>query len=551
MKMNKRLCPFYVTLLLLTAACTTATKESSLELVLPDQPNMLWLVAEDLSPEFLNIYGDSTVATPHIDRLAREGMRFDQFFSVSGVCAPSRAAIATGMYPTSVGTHNMRNTSAYSYSIPGIIAYSAVLPPEVRMHSEHLRMAGYFCTNNAKEDFQFERPLTAWDRQGRNAHWRDREDPGQPFFSIFNFEVCHESGMWRNKDLPLKVDPAKVKIPPYYPDTQVVREEMARMYSNVALMDSLVGIVLQQLEEDGLLEKTIVFWYSDNGGPLPRHKRELYDTGIRIPLVIRFPNQQLAGTVNSDLVSFTDLKPTLISLAGKPVPGYIQGQAFLGQYKAEKPRQYIHAARDRMDTEYDRVRAIRDKRFKYIRNFEPDKPFIQQIIYRKQMRLMQELDSLYLAGALQGDAALWYRQTKPEEELYDLEKDPFELVNLAGQPDMAPELERMRKAMDAWIADVGDLGAIPENELLESMWPRQIQPTTEKPLIAVDNGKISLTSITEGALIGYQIGDTLNPQVWHIYQQPLEVPPGKQLFAAAMRIGYKPSEVVTFPLNEN
>jgi hypothetical protein len=267
--------------------------------------------------------------------------------------------------------------------------------------------------------------------------------------------------------------------------------------------------------------------------------------------VIRFPNQQLAGTVNSDLVSFTDLKPTLISLAGKPVPGYIQGQAFLGQYKAEKPRQYIHAARDRMDTEYDRVRAIRDKRFKYIRNFEPDKPFIQQITYRKQMRLMQELDSLYLAGALQGDAALWYRQTKPEEELYDLEKDPFELVNLAGQPDMAPELERMRKAMDAWIADVGDLGAIPENELLESMWPRQIQPTTEKPLIAVDNGKISLTSITEGALIGYQIGDTLNPQVWHIYQQPLEVPPGKQLFAAAMRIGYKPSEVVTFPLNEN
>ena len=246
-----------LTLISLSFACVkTENKEINESTKLPDQPNILWLVAEDMSP-VIESFGDSTIKTPNLNRLAREGIRFTNFYSTHGVCAPSRSAIATGMYPASIGTNHMRTRGNPDYLSEGIILYDAVIPPEVKMHSEYLRMAGYYCTNNAKQDYQFKAPLTAWDQNNNKAHWRNRPE-GKPFFSIFNFNVCHESGMWRNKDHELLADPSNVVVPPYYPDNQIVRDELARMYSNVVEMDQQVGKILGQLEEDGYW-KTLLF----------------------------------------------------------------------------------------------------------------------------------------------------------------------------------------------------------------------------------------------------------------------------------------------------
>jgi len=509
-------------------------------LQLPEKPNILWIVAEDLSP-FLAAYGDSTVSTPNLDRLAREGVRYDHVYSTSGVCAPSRSTLATGMYPISIGTHHMRVTGSKDYFPEGLTSYSAVVPPEVKMHSEYLRRVGYFCTNNAKQDYQFQCPGTAWDQNGNHGHWRNRPS-GKPFFSIFNFNVCHESGMWRRKDEPLEVDPANVPVPPYYPDDQVVREELARMYSNIAEMDRQIGVILDQLEADGLMDSTIIFFYGDHGGPLPRHKREIYDTGLRVPLFVRFPGAQMGGTANQELVSFVDFMPTLLSLAGIPIPDYVQGQAFLGEQKAE-PREYIYAARDRLDGQYDMVRGVRDKRFKYFRNYQPEKPYKMEIRYRTQMRLMRHLDSLNAAGALTGAPALWYRQSKPEEELFDCQADPYELNNLAEDPQYAETLQRMRTAMDEWLARVGDKGQIPEFDMVQEMWPNFEQPKTETPSVQMEGGKVLITSNTEGASIGYKIKGQHPSSDWMVYTEPLAIPQDS-LYVKAFRIGYEPSETV-------
>ena len=321
-------------LLLLGTACTNVLEQPSSPdygvLKIPERPNILWLVAEDMSP-VIPTYGDSTISTPNLSRLAREGVQFTHMFSVSGVCAPSRFGIATGVYPTSGGAQHMRTSSRIEYmeSI-GVIPYEAVPAPEVRMMSESLRMHGYYTTNNAKQDYQFRAPVTAWDENGNQAHWRNRPD-GMPFFSVFNFGVTHESQIWRRAADSLWVEAnLDVPIPPYLPDTELVRKDVRRMYSNIRILDARIGQMLNQLEADGLLDKTIIFFYSDHGGPLPRQKRQLYDSGLHVPLLVRFPEARLAGTVDSQLVSFIDLAPTAFSLAGIPLPAYLEGQAFLG-----------------------------------------------------------------------------------------------------------------------------------------------------------------------------------------------------------------------------
>ncbi|MGI9543391.1 MAG: sulfatase family protein, partial [Cyclobacteriaceae bacterium] len=373
-------------------------------LELPDRPNILWLVAEDLGP-YISPFGDSTAYTPNLDRLAAQGVCFDNFYSPSGVCAPSRAAIATGMYPTRIGANHMRTGPWYAGDVPedrireytaralpaGLTSYDAIPPPEVKMMSEVLRRAGYYCTNNAKQDYQFRKPVTAWDESSKEAHWRKRA-PGQPFFSVFNFEVTHESRIWNKAEDSLWIDPSKpIPIPPYLPDTEVGQKDVRRMYSNIMEMDHQVGEVLDQLEEDGELENTIIFWYTDHGGPLPRMKRLLYDSGIKVPMIIRFPGEQMAGTRNDDLLSFIDFAPTVMSLAGINPPVYLDGQAFLGDYQAEEKRKYIHAAADRFDETYDTNRAVRDKQYKYIRYYQTDLPMFLHVDYRDQMAIMQEL----------------------------------------------------------------------------------------------------------------------------------------------------------------
>lgn len=521
-----------------------------------NRPNILWIVAEDLSP-VIPSFGDSTITTPNISRLASEGVRYTNFYSPSGVCAPSRAAIALGMYPSKTGANHMRTGPWFAFNIPqatfdrmqqywpeGVPLYEAMPPADVHMHSHYLRAAGYYCSNNAKEDYQFRREMTAWDESGNQAHWRKRK-PGQPFFAIFNLNVTHESRIWNKAEDSLWVDEhLEVPIPPYLPDTDVAKKDVRRMYSNVKEMDSQVGKILSQLEEDGLMDSTIIFWYTDHGGPLPRQKRLLYDSGLKVPLIIRFPNQLFANSVDTQLINFIDLKPTILSLTGIEPPKYLDGQAWLGVFKAKTPRRYVHAAADRFDEVYDQIRAVRDHQFKYLRNYNLDQPYYLPVKYREQMPIMQELLRLKAEGKLTEAQAQWFRTSKVEEELFDTEKDPHELKNLADDPNYADKLVELRNEMDRWLGSFEDRGAIPEKEYISRIWPNGQQPQTETPEINQENNTFLLSSATEGAAIGYQwiSEDEEASETWEIYQKPITPIPNKILIARAHRIGYLPSK---------
>ncbi|RMG75345.1 MAG: DUF229 domain-containing protein, partial [Bacteroidetes bacterium] len=437
----------YLPFLLVLLACRPAPPAEPAGL--PFRPHILWITTEDMSPR-LACYGDSIAHTPNLDRLAAQGVRYTHAFSVSGVCAPSRAALITGMYPTTIGAQHMRTmkrTAALAdITDPELLAiptYEAVPPPEVRCFPELLRAAGYYCTNNAKEDYQFTRPITAWDESSNQAHWRNRNS-GQPFFAVFNIGITHESQVWARADEPWLIDTSAVEVPPYYPNTPIVRRDLARHYNNIQLMDGRVGEILAELEAEGLLDSTIIFFFGDHGDGLPRAKRWCYDSGLRVPLLIRWPKALGGGSVDSSLVSFVDFAPSVLSIAGVPVPGWMQGQAFLGPQRADTPRAYIYAARDRMDPAIDNVRAVRDQRYKYLRNYMPERPYVQFLPYRDRMGLMQELLRLDAAGELEGPQRLWFRQTKPREELFDCLADPHEIHDLAGDPRYAAKLAELR-----------------------------------------------------------------------------------------------------------
>lgn len=515
---------------------------------LPESPNILWLVAEDLSA-LIPPFGDYTVATPNLSRLANEGIRYTHVFSSSGVCAPSRAAIATGMYQNRIGAQHMRTTNIADFGVEGIIPYEAVPPAFVKMHSQYFREAGYYTSNNAKEDYQFRKTLTAWDDSSATAHWRNRAE-GQSFFSIFNFGITHESQIWRQAENPLLVDEdLAVPIPPYLPDTEVSRQDIRRVYSNIVAMDQQVGEILDQLEEDDLLDSTIIFWYSDHGGPLPRQKRLLYDSGMHLPLIIRFPDRFGAGTVDDQLVSFVDFKSTALSLAGIAPPDYVDGRVFVGEHATTPEREYVHGAADRFDSEYDMIRAVRDDRFKYLKNFNPEKPYYLPLTYREQMPTMRELLRLRDANELNEIQEQWFRTTKPEEELFDTLDDPHELNNLASNPRYQDKLEELREELTSWMNFVEDKGLMPEAELIESMWPNGIQPTTQTPIarMSADNASITLQSNTEGASIGYQVlqeGEQIGV-TWQIYQSPIALEGSQKLVVVAHRIGFKPSEFLS------
>jgi N-sulfoglucosamine sulfohydrolase len=507
----------------------------------PVRRNVLCIVCEDISP-LLGSYGDPVALSPVLDRLAGDGVRFTRMFSSSGVCAPSRAALITGMYASAIGADNMRTSSADSVGLP---PYEAVPPPAVRPFTESLRAAGYYTTNNAKTDYQFQPPLTAWDESGRDAHWRHRP-PGMPFFSVFNIETTHESQVWDRADDPVVVPKERVLLPPYYPDTPAVRRDVARVYSNVAVMDRQVGELLAELDEAGLADDTVVIFYSDNGGPLPRGKRELLDSGLHVPFLMRLPGNAHAGTVVDDLVAFVDIPATILSLAGVPVPKHMQGRPFWGAQEAP-PRDFVFAARDRMDEEVDHVRAVRDRRYEYVRNYCPDRPRYQDIDYRKQMAAMQEILRLRDEGRLEPVQSLWFQPTKPAEELYDTEADPHEVHDLAADPAYRPQLERLRAALDAWLQDTGDRPERPEAELLEAMWPGRVQPKTAPPAIAWQDGRVAIECATPGSAVAYQVdGRGFRPGHWVLYTGPFAARSGAVVTAAANRLGYAPSGEVRF-----
>ncbi|RDB05056.1 sulfatase-like hydrolase/transferase [Runella aurantiaca] len=511
------------------------------------RPNILWITCEDMSFQ-LGAYGNKLVKTPNIDRLAVEGVRFTNAFATAGVCAPSRSAIITGMYQQSIGTQNMRTLAASAAALdaypPGFKGYSAVLPEEVKCFPEYLRAAGYYCTNNSKEDYQFQAPPTVWDESSNKAHWRNRTDKNQPFFAIFNLTVTHESQVWARAKEPLLVKPEDVVLPPYYPDVPEVRLDVARHLSNAMVMDEQAGKILEQLREDGLEQNTIVFFYSDHGDGLPFVKREIYDRGLRVPFIVKNPFEKgRKGVVDQRFISFVDLAPTVLSLTDLPIPAHLQGQAFLGKQQASKPRQYTFAARDRMDSEYDRVRTVRDSRYRYVRNYMPEKPYYQNIQYRLQQPSMRAILALKEQGKLNAAQSLWFRPTKPKEELYDCQKDPYEFNNLAELPQYESKLKELREVYEAWIQKVGDTAAEPEMEMVRRWWNGKEQaPVTETPKIQSEFSKITLSCATKGASIGYK--QRWKEPSWKVYTQPINASAGDSLYVVAHRIGYQKSPVV-------
>ena len=534
------------------------------------RPNILWIVCEDISP-YLGVYGEKAVKTPNLDKFASESIRYNYAFTVAGVCAPSRSAIITGMYPSSIGTDHMR-TKAVSkeFMPPGVPNYAAVIPDYVRCFPEYLRLAGYYTTNNEKTDYQFDAPVTVWDENGPAASYKNRAE-GQPFFSVFNLFITHESQLARKDSL--KVDPAIVTVPPFYEDTRLTREAIARNLTNIETMDGQVGEILEDLKKEGLYENTIIFFYSDHGGALPWMKREVLDRGIHIPLMIHIPRTPKAAILDNELVSSVDFAPTVLSLAGVPIPDYMQGQAFLGSQKSHKRRKYVYAARDRMDDKYDRVRAVRDLDFEYIYNYMPEQPSYQDMSYRvNAVPMMKEMLGLRDQGRLNPYAMAWFKAPKEVEELYDTKNDSYELHNLASDPAYQKKLEELRATFRKWESQVGDLGGIPEAALVASWWDKKPQaPVTSKPAFKAGASGIYISCDTRGASIGYRIiksgqedrktkrivqtwdygsltGSAKNgteievAPSWLVYhKKPIPLQKGDKLVVQAMRIGFDPS----------
>lgn len=523
------------------------------------KPNIVWIVTEDISPT-LSFYGDATAKTPHLDALAKESIIYDNAFATVGVCAPSRSSIITGMYPTSIGTMHMRtgkdvfswgkrkykkDTKIKDLKSGKVIQYAAVIPEKVKCYTEYLRTIGYYTTNNYKTDYQFAAPITAWDENNQNAHFRNAPK-NKPFFSVFNIGTTHESRLWKNENLPLTVNPNNIKVPPYLPDNKVTRKTIARHYSNIELMDAEVGTIIKQLKEDDLYDNTIIFFYSDHGGPLPRQKREILDSGLKVPFLIKGINGKKGRT--NRLISFVDLAPTMLSLADVKAPKYMEGKAFLGKYNSVE-RNYVYGSSDRFDEFTDRIRSVRDEQFLYLKNFHPEFTKYKDVRYRKNIPMMPTFLDLRNTNKLNTEQQIWF-QNKTSEELYDCKNDPHNLVNLAEKEEYQLILKRMRIALIDFQKDKNDFGAIPESRLIEDMWPNFEQPTTENVIFKIKNNQVTLKSKTKGASIGYIVADKPNLKLdlnsgWSIYHQPFIIEKGKYLYTIAERIGYKASEITS------
>ena len=505
--------------LLICWSCSPEKKNSTLT---TDKYNIVWIVLEDQSPDFFPMYGDSSISLQAIESLAKESIIYDNAFANVPVCAPARSTILLGMYTVSTGTHNMRTFNAYNpdgeptINVP---SYTPVMKKGVVEFPKYLRAEGYFCTNNAKEDYNLKHTDGTWDESSIKANWRKRKE-NQAFFSIFNYGFCHESGIWRFGKDSLFVDPKEVKVPPYFPDNEIVRHDIAVNYSNLKRVDRQIAETINQLKEDGLYDNTYIFFYGDHGGPFPRHKRSLYDSGIKVPFFVKLPKalqNENTPSRNSDIISFIDLAPTALSIANIKKPEHMQGKAFLGSQLGEKD-EYVLATSDRFDAVYDRKRAIRSKHYKYIKNYKPEVPYALPVAYREQMPMMQNLRALDESGSLEGASTLWMRDKKDPEEFFDIIADTYELNNLITEEKHASEINKMRTALNSWLTDLGDYGATDEQELIANWSAIKSSTTLEPPKIEEKNGNIALKNPNElGNIIYKQAKDT----TWNVYVSPL------------------------------
>ncbi len=447
-------------------------------------PNILWLVSEDNSP-LLGCYGDEFATTPNLDKLASEGFLYTHAYANAPVCAPARNTIITGVYACSNGNQHMR--SYYPKS------------EKVKTYPEFLREAGYYCTNNAKTDYNTNTidPAKIWDESSNKAHYKNRPE-GKPFFAVFNTGISHEHVI--HKSTPsneLRHSPDEVTIAPYHPATPEMKHDWAQYYDKVEDMDTWIGKKLKELDDLGLADNTIVFYYGDHGGVLARSKRYVYETGTRVPFIIRIPKKYKylfpAPKPNSKvdrLISFVDLVPTLLSIAGIKIPDYLQGDAFLGDQKTKDP-QYAYMFRGRMDERYDMSRAVRDRKYRYIHNYMPFRIYGQRLGYLWRAPSVGSWERAYKNGECNAvQSAFW--ETKPAEELYDTENDPWEINNLAGDPRYKEVLLRLREANKKWVLKIEDTGFIPEAD--------RVDRAGNTPMYDImRSGKVNLEEIVDAA----------------------------------------------------
>ena len=421
----------------------------------PLHPNILWLIAEDFG-QHLGCYGAREVWTPNLDHLADQGVRYTRFFTTAPVCSPSRSAFMTGMYQTTIGAHNHRSHRDDGYE----------LPKGVRVLTDWLRDAGYFTANihDLPPEFGFKGTgKTDWNftyhgKPFDSTRWADLKWQ-QPFYAQINFQETH-----RAFRAPKHADAAKVELPPWTPDHPIAREDWAKYLDAATELDRKVGLVLKQLEADGLADNTVVVFFGDNGQAHVRGKQFCYDEGLLVPLIIRWakdyplPKHFQPDTVDSRLLEAIDLAPTMLDIAGAKKPTKMEGRIFLGDH-AEQPRTHVFGARDRCDETVFRFRTVRDSRYRYIRNFTPERPFLQPNEYKaRQYPVWHLLPQLHTEGRLTPPQAFLCAPAMPAEELYDGQNDPHEIHNLAQSPEYRSTLVRLRGALESWIEETHDEG---------------------------------------------------------------------------------------------
>ncbi len=442
--------------------------------------NILWIIAEDLGPE-LSCYGTKQVWTPNIDRLATEGVRYTRAFTVTPVCSTSRSSFMTGMYATSIGAHNHRSHRRDGYRLPN----------GVKLMTHRLRAVGYFTANirnlagvnkerfsrgTGKTDWNFKPDGKPFD-SGKWAHLKEN----QPFYAQINFSETHRGAAWNNahKHIEKTADPAKIELPPYYPDHEIARKDWAQYLNTAMSLDKKVGYVLDKLTKDGLAENTVVMFFGDHGRAMIRGKQWCYDSGLRVPLIVRWPSgarppkQITPGAVDDRIIASIDWTATTLAIAGVTKPKNMQGRVFLGP-NAEPDRRYVFGTRDRCDETVFRIRTVRDARYRYIRNFMPERPFFQINRYKeRQYPVVKLMRGLHQMGELAPLPSVLMAKTRPEEELYDLESDPWETVNLAADPEHQKTIARLRTTLESWIESSGDQGRTPEPKEVLDYWKQR------------------------------------------------------------------------------
>ena len=526
------------------------------QVIFPDErPNILVIMADDMSLR-INALGDKTAITPNLDELVKNGTSYMNAFTTAGVCACSRSALLTGKNQISIGSMHMRTSSG------GSVPYLAVPEAHIKAFPEILRKQGYFTFTNDKLDYQFSGifpgsgPFTIWNSEKDKFGWRNRKN-SEPFFGMINLIITHESGIFRGKmnsvdtqaiklmqqtrqmlyEAPVK--PENVVVPPFLPDTSEVRKDIARAYNNIYILDIEVKEIIDQLKKDNILDDTIIIFTSDHGDGLPRYKRELFDTGINVPFIIlvpkKFSSWQKPGEKIYDLVSFLDIAPTVLNLAGVSIPSYMDGKSIFGNEKNE----YIFAARDRLDSFKGKTRAVRNKDYKFIKNYSLGIVGAQKLSFRENLMSMKELRKMYENNELNEIQKIWL-ELIPELQLYDLNEDPYEINNLAYDPNYKEKVLLLENVLEQWIENNNFHGHLEEEDLIEVFWPENTQPQTTEPLYSVENGLLHLKNNAESK--DASIGFSYDGKNWEVYSEPIEIKKNNKIYFKAVRYGWKESE---------